>query len=112
MPLSSMLPRSISSRLGTLQAPDENGIRLPVGFTSRIVARSGRNPVEGDDYKWHSAPDGGATFERDDGGWVYVSNSEMGDRQGGVLHGGGKRDGGRYHFRISYAPFEHLHATD
>ena len=27
---------------GALAAPDANGIRLPAGFTSRVVARSGR----------------------------------------------------------------------
>lgn len=84
MTLCSMLPRSVSSQLGPLQPPDENGIRLPVGFRSRIVARSGSKPVATADYVWHSAPDGGATFETDDGGWIYVSNSEMEGGQGGT----------------------------
>lgn len=60
---------------GPLQAPDANGLRLPVGFRSRIVARTGEK-VSGSDHVWHAAPDGGATFPTDDGGWVYVSNSE------------------------------------
>jgi uncharacterized protein len=60
----------------TLQAPDENGIALPAGFTSRIVARS-TEAVEGTDYVWHNAPDGGACFDAGDGGWIYVSNSEQ-----------------------------------
>ncbi|MBM4361356.1 MAG: DUF839 domain-containing protein, partial [Deltaproteobacteria bacterium] len=32
--------------------------------------------VASSDYRWHGAPDGGATFPMDDGGYVYVSNSE------------------------------------
>ena len=63
------------ANLGPLQEPDENGLRLPVGFTSRVVARSGM-PVGRTDYVWHNAPDGGAVFTTDDGGYIYVSNSE------------------------------------
>jgi secreted PhoX family phosphatase len=63
------------ANLGPLQEPDENGLRLPAGFTSRIVAQSGQ-PVGASDYIWHNAPDGGAVFTTDDGGYVYVSNSE------------------------------------
>lgn len=59
-----------------LQAPDENGVALPVGYTSRIVARS-TEVVEGTSYAWHNAPDGGACFDAGDGGWIYVSNSEQ-----------------------------------
>ncbi len=67
--------------LGTLLPPDNNGVRLPKGFTSRIIAQSGQHLFG---YDWHAAPDGGATFSADDGGWVYVSNSEMKDKTGGV----------------------------
>jgi uncharacterized protein len=63
------------ANLGPLGEPDENGLRLPEGFRSRIVARSGQE-VGQSQYPWHSAPDGGATFPLDDGGWIYVSNSE------------------------------------
>ena len=62
--------------LGPLQAPDELGLRLPRGFRARIVARSGES-VSGSRYRWHDAPDGGATFLTNDGGYVYVSNSEV-----------------------------------
>lgn len=65
---------------GALRSPDENGIRLPDGFRSRVVARSGRR-VGATSYRWHPAPDGGACFP-DDGGWIYVSNSEMNDTGG------------------------------
>ncbi|WP_338760219.1 alkaline phosphatase PhoX [Nocardia vulneris] len=61
--------------------PDANGLFLPKGFTSRIVARSGRQ-VASSSYTWHAAPDGGACFA-DGSGWIYVSNSEI-DATGGV----------------------------
>lgn len=67
--------------IGELRPADENGVRLPAGFSSRIVARSGQNYFG---YDWHAAPDGGATFATDDGGWIYVSNSEMDNGKGGV----------------------------
>ncbi|GAA2801738.1 alkaline phosphatase PhoX [Streptomyces showdoensis] len=60
---------------GALGAADANGIQLPTGFTSRVVARSGQ-AVAGTSYLWHSAPDGGACFA-DGTGWIYVSNSEI-----------------------------------
>ncbi len=61
------------SPYGPLQPANANGIMLPAGFTSRIVARSGQ-AVAG--YVWHRAPDGGACFA-DGTGWIYVSNSEI-----------------------------------
>ncbi len=60
---------------GPLGAPDANGIALPEGFSSRVIA-VGEETVAGTDYTWHRAPDGGATFV-DGEGWVYVSNSEV-----------------------------------
>jgi secreted PhoX family phosphatase len=68
---------------GDLLAADANGIRLPPGFTSRVIARSG-STVAGTSYTWHGAPDGGATFATSDGGWIYTSNSELGSGSGGV----------------------------
>lgn len=64
--------------------PDENGLLLPDGFRSRIVARSGEKPVAGSDYAWHPAPDGGAAFPARDRGWIYVSNSEITAGEGGA----------------------------
>jgi len=61
------------SPYGPLQPANANGIQLPAGFTSRVVARSGQQ-VAG--YTWHNAPDGGAVFA-DGTGWIYVSNSEI-----------------------------------
>lgn len=60
---------------GALGPADGNNIRLPAGFTSRVVARSGQT-VPGTSYTWHNAPDGGACYA-DGGGWIYVSNSEI-----------------------------------
>ena len=62
--------------IGPLQDADENGLRLPEGFTSRVVARTG-DYVGSTDYRWHAAPDGGATYPTEEGGWIYVSNSEL-----------------------------------
>jgi secreted PhoX family phosphatase len=71
---------------GQLGAPDANGIRLPAGFTSRVVAVS-EEPVGDSEYPWHYSPDGGACFAVPDGDgeYVYVSNSEtVGANGGGV----------------------------
>lgn len=72
-------PPALVSRLadvGPLGDPDANGLRLPPGFTSRIIGRQGQ-AVEGTDYAWHYYPDGGATYATEDGGWIYASNSEI-----------------------------------
>lgn len=79
-----MGPVSNIPNLGPLQPADTNGVRLPAGFTSRIVAQSGSVPNAGGSYSWHAAPDGGACFPRAGGGWIYVSNSEIGSNGGGV----------------------------
>ena len=76
-------PMSNIANLGPLQAPDENGLRLPEGFTSRVIARA-RTPVGNTMHLWHAFPDGGAVFTTADGGWVYVSNSEVPFERGGV----------------------------
>ncbi|MCK8676953.1 alkaline phosphatase PhoX [Streptomyces lichenis] len=60
---------------GALRPADANGIALPEGFGSRVVARS-RQRVGTTSYTWHDAPDGGACFA-DGTGWIYVSNSEV-----------------------------------
>lgn len=67
--------KSNFAQLGALQDPDKNGLMLPPGFSSRIVAQSSK-VVGSSDYIWHPAPDGGVTFLANDGGYVYVSNSE------------------------------------
>jgi uncharacterized protein len=60
---------------GPLRPADENGVMLPAGFRSRLIARGGE-PVAGTGYEWHIASDGMAAFPREDGGFVLVSNSE------------------------------------
>ncbi|MEV0371810.1 alkaline phosphatase PhoX [Streptomyces sp. NPDC050636] len=70
------------SPYGSLQSADANGIMLPAGFTSRVIARSTQT-VSGTGYTWHQAPDGGACFA-DGSGWIYVSNAEVGSSAGGA----------------------------
>jgi hypothetical protein len=65
---------------GPLQPADANGIMLPQGFSSRVIARA-NTPVAG--YPWHIFPDGQATYETGDGGWILVSNSEVPAVNGG-----------------------------
>jgi len=69
--------------LGPLGEPDANGLRLLPGFQSRIIARSGQPVVASSAFRLHASPDGGATFPTPDGGWVYVSNSEVKTEEGG-----------------------------
>ena len=68
--------RSLIDQIGPLGDADADGVRLPEGFSIRVVARSGEEVVPGG-HIWHAMPDGGATFATRDGGWIYVSNSEL-----------------------------------
>lgn len=69
----------------TVENDPQTRMLVPRGFSVRQVARTGERPLPDSDYIWHQDPDGGATFPMDDGGWVYVSNSEVKAwRQGGV----------------------------
>ncbi len=68
---------------GPLGEPDANGIRLPDGFSSRLIAVTGQ-VVAGTTHTWHGAPDGGGCVATADGGWIYVSNAELEHQQGGV----------------------------
>ena len=65
------------ANLGPLGEPDADGLCLPAGFSARVVAVSGQKPLATAAQAWHIFPDGGATFATPDGGWVYVSNSEV-----------------------------------
>ena len=62
--------------------PDDNGMILPEGFTSRVVAVAGE-PVGDTDFEWHVFPDGAAVFAQDDGGWIHTVNSEVFLPEGG-----------------------------
>ncbi len=68
---------------GPLGPPDGDGVKVPAGFTVRKIGHTGR-PVAGTGYVWHGEPDGGSTFVRPSGGWVYVSNSELNGNNGGA----------------------------
>lgn len=68
--------RQETTRYGPLAStPDANGLLLPAGFTSELLAVAGQQ-VPGTDHRWHLFPDGGACFALDDGGWIYANNSE------------------------------------
>lgn len=69
--------------IGSLQPADANGWRLPAGFTSTVLATTGQT-VPGTGHVWHAWPDGGEVFPAADGGWDYVSNSELDGGNGGV----------------------------
>jgi secreted PhoX family phosphatase len=71
------------SPYGPLGDPDVNGVRLPAGFTARLIAKTSEI-VSDTSYIWHGWPDGGATFARPHGGWVYACNSELNGTRGGA----------------------------
>ena len=62
--------------------PDANGLLLPEGFTSRVVATTGQ-PVGDTGYVWPLSPDGAATFADREvkGGWYHAVNSEAAGRR-------------------------------
>lgn len=62
--------------LGPLGEPLDIGIRIPEGFTARVLAEANR-VVPNTNLLWHTDPDGGATYKTEDGGWIYVSNREF-----------------------------------
>jgi len=64
--------------------PDANGLLLPAGFESRIVATSSM-PIAATGYVWPGWPDGAATFDDPevDGGWYMAVNHELPDTNGG-----------------------------
>lgn len=71
------------ANIGQLTAAgNDDGVLAPEGFIVRRVVTAYRPDLNTSlDYKWHIFPDGGAVFPSTDtnneGGWVYVSNSEM-----------------------------------
>jgi len=60
---------------GPLLAPNANALMLPSGFRSRLVAR-GLEFVPGTTYQLPVFPDGQATFQTRNGGWILVTNAE------------------------------------
>ena len=69
-------PQGRLGDIGPLGEPLDIGLRIPQGFTARVIAQSGQT-VAGTSLRWHTDPDGGATYATDDGGWIYVSNREF-----------------------------------
>ncbi|WP_203300097.1 alkaline phosphatase PhoX [Marinobacter sediminum] len=77
------------ANIGPLQAPDVNGVRTPAGFSTRVVAINGELPQSGGmsvaapqpggigNRPWHIFPDGAGVVPRANGGWIYISNSEV-----------------------------------
>ena len=86
---SGVMGRGRFADLGPLRDPDENGVRTPEGFSTRVVAINGERPqpngmsIAGPmgggvgNRPWHLFPDGGGVIARPNGGWIYVSNSEV-----------------------------------
>jgi uncharacterized protein len=62
---------------------DANGISLPQGFRSRLIARAPL-PVTGTAYPWHTFSDAMGTFATGDGGFILTSNSEVPGNLGGA----------------------------
>jgi hypothetical protein len=86
------IDESITYRPGNL-IRQEAGLLLSEGLAVREIATSGQKVAYGDGSqskdKFHDLPDGGETFadsrQGNEGGWIYVSNSEMSGRgEGGV----------------------------
>lgn len=72
--------RSKFADMGPLQAPNSDGIQLPEGFSSRVVAVANQPPIASNPgFLWHTDPDGAGTFRTEDGGWIVVSNAEVRD---------------------------------
>ena len=71
------------SPYGAPGAPDLNGVAVPAGFSTRLLATTG-TVVAGTEYSWHGQPDGASCFAGSGGGWVYVSNSELNGTRGGA----------------------------
>lgn len=61
---------------GPLNPPDANGVMLPNGFSSRVIARTDQ-VIGKSNYKFHGLPDGMGTYRTDDDGFILVSNSEL-----------------------------------
>jgi uncharacterized protein len=71
------------SPYGPLRPADMNGLELPEGFRSRLVARGGE-VVGATGYRFPILPDAQATFGLRDGGWLLVTNAEVPGPDAGV----------------------------
>lgn len=68
--------------MGELINRPELGIRLSKGLKGRIIGKVGSRVTYANgtssELKVHGNPDAAGCFRQPDGGWIYVSNSEMG----------------------------------
>jgi secreted PhoX family phosphatase len=88
------------SPYGPLQPPDANGLKLPVGFTSRVIARSGML-VGLQPYVWPIFPDGAHCYPDVNGGWILVVNSETPSADAGAIPDEPQRLGGASAIRFN-----------
>ncbi|MES2683871.1 MAG: alkaline phosphatase PhoX [Pseudomonadota bacterium] len=70
-----------SGPYGALLPADANGLMLPQGFSSRVIATAYSEVLRADGsstgFTFPRAPDGGGVIPQADGGWIYVINSEI-----------------------------------
>ena len=88
-PVSNEDPTDVTFRRGDLKKDISRlGIKVSKGITVRVIAYAGRyvNLANGakSTLPFHSSPDGAAVFPLTNGGYVYVSNSEVTEKRGGV----------------------------
>jgi secreted PhoX family phosphatase len=69
-------PRAASPYGAPTVLDADTGLLLPPGFQAREIVRA-YQPVGPTAYVWRQWPDGAATFPTADGGWIFVSNSEV-----------------------------------
>ena len=81
---SRLLQAQPGSLLQSMVLDTEHNVLIPNGTSLRIVAESNQTVINNKPFIWHSAPDGGACFSTENAGWIYVSNSELKDKKGGV----------------------------
>ena len=92
LPTSSPASQFEPFNLGVLKDLNSDNIRLSEGLTGTIVARSGEAVVYSSSevtdaestLNFHWNADGADVFALSDGGYIYVSNSEIGKGRGGV----------------------------
>jgi hypothetical protein len=80
-------PNNTRSPVATTYVPGDllqhsaTGLFLSRGLTARVLATANRPVVyqngKVSNVPFHTLPDAGATFPTTDGGWIYVSNSEV-----------------------------------
>jgi len=68
--------------IGPLVKSSVDGVLVPEGLECRLIAKSGEKLFN--NHVWHGSPDGASIFPLKDNGWIYVSNSELGNFKGGA----------------------------